>query len=255
VNHVVNNNFNNITIAPWGSPLQLTDADVEATLATVPGFAGIPALPEVVAALMELVKRAHVPVAARNIHLNPKRCDQALALTAGGWATMPLEEATSVLFDGASARIAAAASPATPLAGGHLLRTQYRVDKEAAVQLGLRPMEAHLANVGPGGPGPILLIQDHTCESGGALAQPHAQPKVQPTHTELVKTVLKTHPLRCSASGAMLVDWIVAASQAAGLSGRELFKALEAEDPALADAWRAAQRFTEEKMRPRAAMP
>jgi hypothetical protein len=55
----------------------------------------------------------------------------------------------------------------------------------------------------------------------------------------------------------MLIDWIVAASQAAGLSGRELFKALEtgAEDPALAVVWCAAQQFTEEKMRPRAAAP
>jgi hypothetical protein len=55
----------------------------------------------------------------------------------------------------------------------------------------------------------------------------------------------------------MLVDWIVAASQAAALTGRELFKALEdgSKDGELADAWRAAQRFTEEKMRPRASAP
>ena len=118
-------------------------------------------------------------------------------------------------------------------------------------------MEAHLANVGPGGPGPILLIHDRTTHEPASTQQPHAQPHIPPTHAEQVKTVLKTHPLRCSVSGAMLVDWIVAASQAAGLSGRELFKALEtgAGDPALADAWRAAQRFTEEKMRPRAAAP
>jgi len=257
INNTINNTVTNVTITPWGSPLQLTDADVEAALANIPGIADTPALPEVVATLMELVKRAHIPVAARNNHLNPKRCDQALALTAGGWATIPLSEATSVLFDGASAWIAAAARPATLLVGSHLVRsiipTQYRIDKEAAVQLGLRPMEAHLANVGPGGPGPILLIQDRTCESGDT----HVQLKVQPTHTELVKTILKTHPLRCSESGAMLIDWIVAASQAAGLSGRELFKALEtgAEDPALAVVWRAAQQFTEEKMRPRAAAP
>ena len=65
VSNVVN--VNSITIAPWGSPLQLTDADVEAALATVPGLAGTVALPEVVAALMELVKRAHMPPAARNV--------------------------------------------------------------------------------------------------------------------------------------------------------------------------------------------
>ena len=79
VNNTVNNTINNVTIAPWGSPLALTDADVEAALAQIPGLAGTPAMPEVVAALMELVKRAHLPDAARNVYLNPKRGDQALA--------------------------------------------------------------------------------------------------------------------------------------------------------------------------------
>jgi hypothetical protein len=257
---ITNNTINNVTltIAPWGTPLQLTDADVEAALASIPCLAGTPAMTEVVAALMELVKRSHQPEAARNVHLNPKRSDQALALTAAGWAALPLAEATTALFDGASARIAAPAICAAPVAAPRLqanplratLPMQYRADKEAAVALGLRPMEAHLANIAPGGPGPLLLM--------ASAAQPSAaQPLVQPTHAERVKAVLKMHPLRCSASGALLVDWIVAASQAAGLSGRELFKALEAgtKDAELADAWRAAQRFTEEKMRPHAAMP
>jgi hypothetical protein len=89
-NMINNTTVNNVTVnvTPWGSPLQLTDADVEAALATVPGIAGTPAIPEVVAALMELVKRAHVSATARNIHLNPKRTDQALALTTGGWAAI-----------------------------------------------------------------------------------------------------------------------------------------------------------------------
>ena len=89
--------------------MELTDGDVEAALATVPGLAGTPTLAEVVSTLMELVKRAHAPMTARNIHLNPKRADQALALTAGGWATLPLAEATGVLFDAASARMEAPA--------------------------------------------------------------------------------------------------------------------------------------------------
>ena len=63
---------------------QPADADVEAALASIPGVAGSLALPEVVAALMELVKRAHMPGAARNVYLNPKRGDQALALTPAG---------------------------------------------------------------------------------------------------------------------------------------------------------------------------
>ena len=50
-------NVTNLTIAPWGTPLQLTDADVEAALASIPGVAGTLALPEVVAALMEPTAR------------------------------------------------------------------------------------------------------------------------------------------------------------------------------------------------------
>ena len=157
VNNVANttvNTVNNVTIAPWGAPLQLTDTDIEAALATVPGLAGTPAIPEVVAALMELVKRAHMPPAARNVHLNPKRTDQALALTTGGWAAMPLEEATAALFDGASASMAAARAPTVRQMMRVSIPVQYRAERAASVQLGLRPMGAHLLNVAPGGPGP-----------------------------------------------------------------------------------------------------
>lgn len=253
INNVANttvNTVNHVTIAPWGSPLQLTDADVEAALATVPGLAGNTALPEVVAVLMDLVKRSHIPEAARNVHINPKRCDQALALTATGWAALPLAEATMTLFDGASARIAAPMprQQANPLR--ETLPMQYRADKDAAVQLGLRPMEAHLANIAPGGPGP-LLIAAQTAVPQSAVPQSavpqSAEPQMAVPHVERVKMVLRTMPIRCGPSGALKVDWIVAASQAAGLSGRELFIALAAGDAELAKAWEAAQIYTAEK--------
>jgi hypothetical protein len=210
---------------------------------------------EVVAALMELVKRSHQPEAARNVHLNPKRSDQALALTAAGWAALPLAEATTALFDGASARIAAPAICAAPVAAPRLqanplratLPMQYRADKEAAVALGLRPMEAHLANIAPGGPGPLLLAAPASAlvTPASALVTP-APPQL--THVERVVAVLKTHPLRCSATGALLIDWIVAISQATGLSGREIFLALEAGGGELSEARAAAHLFTAEKM-------
>ena len=267
VTNVVNNlSVDHITIAPWGSPLQLTDADVEAALATVPGLAGNTALPEVVSVLMELVKRSHMPEAARNVHINPKRCDQALALTAAGWAALPLAEATTALFDGASARIAAPVvaagdrlrQRANPLRA--TLPMQYRADKEAAVQLGLRPMEAHLANIAPGGPGPLLLAAPAHVQTQAALVQAQAPqaPQSQISHVERVQAILKTHPVRRGPTGALLIDWIVAASQAAGLSGQELFLALEAgsrtssENSILAEAWAAAQVFAAEKSQPRA---
>jgi hypothetical protein len=251
VTNVVNNlSVDHITIMPWGAPLQLTDTDIEMALATVPGLAGNTALPEVVSVLMELVKRSHMPEAARNVHINPKRCDQALALTAAGWAALPLAEATTALFDGASARIAApamcGAAGAAPRQRANPLRAtlpmQYRADKEAAVALGLRPMEAHLANIAPGGPGPLVIAAPPAAQAPPAQAPP------QLTHVERVVAVLKTHPLRCSATGSLLIDWIVAVSQAAGLSGRELFLALEAGGAELAEARAAAHLFTAEKM-------
>ncbi|NBQ70901.1 MAG: hypothetical protein EBU46_19540 [Nitrosomonadaceae bacterium] len=61
--NTVNNNIS-VSIRPWGAPLALTDGDVEAALAAVPGLAGTPTLTEVVSTLMELVqffelKRTH----------------------------------------------------------------------------------------------------------------------------------------------------------------------------------------------------
>ena len=256
INNVANTTVNNVTnveIRPWGSPLQLTDADVEAALASIPGVAGVPALPEVVAALMELVKRAHAAAAARNVHLNPKRTDQALALTAGGWAALPLEEATAALFDGASASMAAARAP-----GAHrLVRTsipvQYRAERAASVALGLRPMGAHLLNVAPGGPGPLLLEAPVAERAAPPAAAP---PAPAATVAERVAAVLKTHPIRCGPSGALLVDWIITASQAAALSAQELYAALlgcetEAAQGAVRAAARAARIYADEKAQPR----
>ena len=68
-----------VEIRPWGAALALTDSDVEAALASVPGLAGTPTLAEVVGTLMELVKRSHAPAEARNVYISPKRADQALA--------------------------------------------------------------------------------------------------------------------------------------------------------------------------------
>ena len=210
VSNVVN--VNNVTIAPWGSPLQLTDADVEAALATVPGLVGTPALPEVVAALMELVKRAHAPQAARNVHLNPKRTDQALALTTGGWAAMPLEEATAALFDGASASMAAARAPSMRQTIRASIPIQYQAERTDAVQMGLRPMGAHLLNVAPGGPGPLLI--EATAATVVALDPARAV------------ALLKAIPLRYSAPGALDPAWLAEITAAAGTPAGELVRAL-----------------------------
>ena len=224
VSNVVN--VNNVTIAPWGSPLQLTDADVEAALAGVPGLAGTPAMPEVVAALMELVKRAHVPPAARNIHLNPKRTDQALALTTGGWAAMPLEEATAALFDGASASMAAARAPTVRQMMRTSIPVQYRAERAASVQLGLRPMGAHLLNVAPGGPGPLLLTGP--AEPAGATAATGADAQqsaeIASSAFDAIRAceLLKNHP----ATAGVSAEWLMRVTAAAGVSAMGLARAL-----------------------------
>ena len=229
VNNVANttvNTVNSITIAPWGSLLQLTDADVEAALATVPGIAGTPAVPEVVAALMELVKRAHVPPAARNIHLNPKRTDQALALTTGGWAAMPLEEATAALFDGASASMAAARMPSVRQMMRTSIPVQYRAERAASVQLGLRPMGAHLLNVAPGGPGPLLLTGP--AEPAGATAATGADAQqsaeIASSAFDAIRAceLLKNHP----AVAGVSAEWLMRVTAAAGVSAMGLARAL-----------------------------
>ena len=223
INNIAHNTINNVTvtIAPWGSPLALTDADVEAALASIPGLAAAPALPEIVSALMELVKRAHMSDAARNVFLNPKRGDQALARTAtGGWAAMPLTEATAVLFDGASARIA------TPVARrrASLLHAavpiQYRADKALAVQLGLRPMEAHLANMIPGGPGPLLLEGPAAAaEAAGAAAQPRLDPVE-------AAALIRRLPASYGPGGAVTAEWLAAVLAETGASAADLIRAL-----------------------------
>ena len=253
------NNHISVSIRPWGAPLALTDGDVEAALAAVPGLAGTPTLTEVVSTLMELVKRAHAPVEARNIHLNPKRGDQALALTAGGWATLPLAEATTVLFDAASARMEGPAgrkAAATPRQERERslraeVPVQYRIGKESAVQLGLRPMEAHLANTRPGGPGPLLLEKATKEVAEAAEEAPQLPP--QGTQSERVREAIRATPVETRASGALEVGWILEVSKAANASGKELFEELARGGEELAAAREAARIYTEEKMRPRAA--
>lgn len=239
-------NINTVNITQWGSPPKLTDSDVEKALSILP--LGALELPDIVAVLMELVKRSHIPQDTRNIYINPKRADQALALTAGGWAALPLNEATAVLFDGASDRISAPGSTSIALMRGIMiaLPAKYQAERAGAVQMGLRPMEAHLANMAPGGPGPLLL------ESKPPPAIPDRPPQLpQPTHSEKVKTMLRTFPPRCSPSGALDRDWIVMASREAGVSAQELFAALAAgqDDAVLAPVLAAARIYTEEKMR------
>ena len=223
IDNSVNTIINNVTIVPWGTPLTMTDADVDAAMSRLSNMIEAPALPEMVAVLMEIVKRAHVPLDSRNVHLNPKRADQALALSATGWAALPLSEATQVLFDGASARIEKPVARGAPhQAQRVVLPSAYRVERDGAVQIGMRPMEAHLANLAPGGPGPLLIER-------GAEPTPARAPAQAPAPESDLDTVaraLRLNPIRCEPSGALSIGWIVAASGSVKVSGPELFRAI-----------------------------
>jgi hypothetical protein len=175
---------------------------------------------------MELVKRAHVPEAARNVHLNPKRTDQALALTTGGWAAMPLEEATAALFDGASASMAAARAPSMRQTIRTTIPVQYRAERADAVQMGLRPMGAHLLNVAPGGPGPLLLTGPAAPTGAAAAAEPAAEAAQETTSSafDAIRAceLLAAHP----ATTGVTTEWLTRVTAAAGISAMGLARAL-----------------------------
>jgi hypothetical protein len=252
---VTTNNIDNSTTVNyntvvnfWGSPLALTDGDVEASLAHIPGLVGTPLLPEIVDVLMTLVKRAHLQPSGRNVHLSQRRADQALALTEGGWAALPLAEATAALFDGASAQIAAKPAarrkPASPVEQRiQNLRAevplQYRRDKENAVQMGMKPMEAHLLNTRPGGPGPLLVASATADAGAGADADADAvaaavaaasAPAPAPAAAALfgkeqLESLLRDMPAQYTESGAFTRDWICGAVQS-GVHYRDLAAAI-----------------------------
>ena len=127
---------------------------------------------------------------SRNIHLNPKRSDQALALVENGWAAVPLKDATRILFDGAAGCIANQLKPANIAA---TLPQQYRNDRENCVSLGMKPMVAHLTNVAPGGPGPCLQIEN-VAQAGAAVQQQPIQQ--QPVQVDIHTAAALVRPLK-----------------------------------------------------------
>jgi len=248
VNNTVNNTMNNLTvnIAPWGSPLNLTDADVEAALRLIPGLVGTPSMKEVVNTLMELVKRAHMQEDARNVYLSPKREDWAMTLQPTGWAAIPIPEVTSDLFDMASKRISSrTVSPRTAVPNLVKERlnnlqmevpVQYRLDKENAVQMGMRMMATHLVNLRPGGPGPAItkLIENDVREATEAAAAAAAASAAASSAAaevgltvEKLKGLLKVVPARYLPSGALDRDWIVRLTQHGKVSATDFYKTLE----------------------------
>ncbi len=125
---VQNNNVqNNITIqaaavniTPWDSPDYITVslADILAAFAENPklrqylhmddfelsDFEKAP--PYVIELFIELLLRAHLLEAARNIYLNPSRSDQVMVrMKSGSWDVAPLNDSIEHLFNGIARRL------------------------------------------------------------------------------------------------------------------------------------------------------
>ena len=248
--NVINNTVN---IAQWGTPLSLTDSDIENVLSQAPSPSDTSNLGGVVSVLMELVKRAHVPAVSRNVFLNPKHSDQARALTQGGWATLSLSEATQVLFDGATAqiempRMVYLAMQPSLRSIRTTLPAQYRMEKANVVQLGLHPMGAHLANMAPGGAGPLLIEPAPMAPTTIAPA-----PAPAPTAPERFRKIVSEIPAAYSETGALHPGWIAEVVSKIALSPIEFYKLLEMEAAAgrFAEEWAGMQKLSQEKSKPR----
>lgn len=257
VNHVnaLNNVNLTVNIAPWGAPLSVTESDIEAALCDLP--TDIPRTGEMVRALMEVVKRAHLPPEARNVYLNPKRTDQARALTKNGWAFLPLSEATQVLFDGASAQIEKPPALKGKVGVGigqarTALPIHYRMDKANVVQMGMHPMGAHLANMAPGGVGPLLVEGK---PAGVAASLPAASPAVPPAASpqERFRKTVSEVPAAYTETGALHPGWIAEVVSKIAVSPIEFYKLLEIEAAAgrFAEEWAGMQKLSQEKSKPR----
>jgi len=151
---------------------------------------------------------------------------------------MPLTEATAALFDGASARIAVPAGRQRASVLRATVPVQYRAEKAQAVQLGLRPMEAHLANLAPGGPGPLLLDGPAAVREQPAAAAPldtaaagapldaAAAVAAAPLDAAAAVALVKRMPAAYGPTGAVTAEWLATITAAAKITPAELTRAL-----------------------------
>lgn len=122
--------------------------------------------PYVTELLVDLTKRAHADLSARNVYLNPKRADQALVhMTSGKWEVLPLADATRLMFDGVAqgmqtvsrSLVSAEARRQLPLEAQNALAMAgllYDDEPDEYVKRAKGPMAAHLVNTAPASLGP-----------------------------------------------------------------------------------------------------
>ena len=114
--------------------------------------------PYVAELFMDLVRRGHADPAARNVHLNPRRADQALVhMKSGRWAVMSLAEAARHLFDGVAATVHSVALsdaearelPQEARSALAMAGMLYEEEPEAYIARAKGPLAAHLSNMAP----------------------------------------------------------------------------------------------------------
>ena len=115
------------------------------------------AVPYVLEALVDLVKRAHADPAERNVYLNPRRADQAMVFDEAVWKIVALTEAVRRLFDnvaGSIHRIIITDAERNQLpfgvqASASWIPNLYYDDPDKYVARAKPLMSAHLANMAP----------------------------------------------------------------------------------------------------------
>jgi len=117
------------------------------------------AAPYVLEALIDLVRRAHRDPLYRNVHLNPRRADQAMVCIGEEqrWEVRGLIDVIRVLFDGVADNLhrlivtdqERAQLPLDVQSAASWVPNLYEDEPERFVKDGRAPMAAHLQNTGP----------------------------------------------------------------------------------------------------------
>jgi hypothetical protein len=186
------------------------------------------AVPYVLEALMELVRRAHADPAARNVHINPKRADQVLVYEereGGRWRVQTLMDAIRALFSGVAREIRRAmGEPASlkslPLevqATASWVPMMYEDSPEEYITRAKCHMAAHLANTAPN---ERLLAQ--TPQRPRASAAPGLEP--EPRKTKMGGRLARSEPPveRSAEDAALQINQISRVSRGRDAMTKEL---------------------------------
>jgi len=228
-----------VEIKPWGSPLALTEKDIETVLMRGESATGALTAKQVSEMLMHAVQLAHVPMEARNVYKDPSQADQVKVLTEDGWGVLQLPDALRVLFDSALARIAAEPLKAEPLKAGpavelpaapvviKMLKTslpaKYERNRTQVLELSEKPMRTHLTNISPGGVGPLTPTGVGAAACGTKTVLPV---ELSPEQLSLLANRAAVHVNQLKTKSELTADWLQAVAQEEGVSLEQIVCAI-----------------------------